>query len=175
MDLKEALLEEHSKTQSEIISTYIGKSETRFNQLMKLVLGNHELLAGRAAWTMGHCVEYHPDLAKPYLSALVELISKKDINKAITRNTTRILQVADIPRQLVAEVFNLCYNFLNDPDEAAAIRIYSMTVLTRICEKEPDLASEVELLITQHLPYASAGYRARARKAMPVLQRLQSR
>ncbi|MDF1756598.1 MAG: hypothetical protein P1U89_27685 [Verrucomicrobiales bacterium] len=168
MNLIEAISEEHSKSRASLISVYIGESREHFSELMDLILGENLLLACRASWVMTHC-EDAPVLAAPYFEKLLARISKDDAPPAVKRNTIKLFQEAEIPAALCGDIFNLCYEFLNNPDETAAVRIYSMTVLGRICQSEPELVDEIRLLIKQHLPYSSAGYKARARRVLKEL------
>lgn len=171
MDIKDAILEDHSKAQSEIIAIYIGDKPDRFAELMDLVFCDDKTAAARAAWTMGHCCVDRPDLAGPWIPKLVDKLAEPRLSDGIKRNTLRILQTVDLPSKQLGPIFNLCYEFMNNPDEPAAVRIYAVTILGRICETEPDLADEVALLIKQHLPHASSGFKGRAWK---ILKRLGS-
>ncbi len=154
MKIREALLEEHSKMQSDIISAYIGNRQNRFDELMSLVFTNEEPLARRAAWTMGHCCREHPELIMPHLSELLDFLSKPGIHPAIFRNSFLILQTLDIPRALEGRIFNLCYDCVDAPEQTLATRVYAVTILARICQSEPALAREVELLINQHFRHS---------------------
>ncbi|MDF1815199.1 MAG: hypothetical protein P1V20_23565 [Verrucomicrobiales bacterium] len=173
MNIKETLLDDYSKTGSSLIACYIGDNAGRFRELMSLVTGADETLSRRAAWTMSHCCESHPELISPYLPELLEQISNPETHSALKRNTLRTLQNIEFPENLTGHIFNLCYNFVNDPDETAAVRAYSITVLTEICKSEPGLATEVALLIRQHLPHSPGSYKSRARITLSVLEKLQ--
>ena len=50
MDIREALLAEHSKGQTTKIVRYIDGDPVRFAELMKLFLGDTYRLSQRAAW-----------------------------------------------------------------------------------------------------------------------------
>ena len=171
MNIREAVLEEHSRMQSDIISAYIGKRQSRFDELMSLVFTNKEPLARRAAWTMGHCCQEHPELLAPHFNRLVELISAHDSHPAIARNSLLVFQTVDIPTDMRGRVFNLCYDKVANPDETAATRIYAMTILARICQWEPELAEEVELLIKQNIRHSSNGFKGRARHLLKDLKK----
>lgn len=175
MDIKETLLDDYSKTGSSLIACYIGDNAARFRELMSLVTGTDDTLSRRAAWTMSHCCESHPQLISPWLPELLEHISNPETHSALKRNTLRALQYIELPEKLTGHIFNLCYNFVNDPDETAAVRAYSITILTEISKSEPELASEVALLIRQHLPHSPGSYKARARKALSDLEKLQKK
>ena len=50
MNLREALLKEHSKKQMLKIVKYIGNDQQRFDELMKLFLESEYRITQRAAW-----------------------------------------------------------------------------------------------------------------------------
>lgn len=172
MKIREAVLEDHSRMQSDIISAYIGNRQVRFDQLMSLVFTNEQPLARRAAWTMGHCCKVHPILLDPHFNRLFELISSPDTHPSITRNTLLVFQTVEIPSDMTGRVFNLCFDKVDHPDQMAATRIYAMTILARICQWEPELSDEVELLIKQNLRHSSNGFKGRARHLLKKLKKI---
>jgi len=57
MDIREALLAEHSKRQTMKIVRYINGDPARFAELMKLFLGDTYRLSQRAAWAVNYCAD----------------------------------------------------------------------------------------------------------------------
>jgi hypothetical protein len=57
MDIKKVILKEHSKRQTAKVVSYIGKSPTRFKELVTLFLEGPYRLTQRAAWPLSYCVE----------------------------------------------------------------------------------------------------------------------
>jgi hypothetical protein len=55
---------------------------------------------------------------------------------------------------------------LDDADQPAAVRAFAMTVATRIAKSEPDLMNELRLIVSKHLPHATAAFRVRAREIL---------
>jgi hypothetical protein len=58
-----------------------------------------------------------------------------------------------------------------DPKEPIAVRVFSMSVLANITRHEPDLKKELRIIIEDQLPFASAGFRARAKKVLKELEK----
>jgi hypothetical protein len=88
----------------------------------------------------------------------------------VKRNGVRILQCIEIPNSLLGTVASLCFDYLNSVDAPIAVKANSMTVLTRIAEREPDLKRELRDSIELMLPYAGPGIRAHARMVMKRLE-----
>ncbi len=168
MNIRENLLAEHSKVQSERIAAYVGNDGARFDELMAAFLCEDKELSRRAAWALSHCVDRHPALVEPYLEAMIRNL-RKDVHVAVRRNTVRVLQNVDIPEALLGEIADICFGYLADHQETVAVKVFAMSVLANICRREPDLGNELRLLIEDQLPYASAGFQSRAKKVLKEL------
>lgn len=170
MNIQQALQAEHSKTQSHRIADHIGANPVRFAMLMDLCLGNDPELARRAAWTVGHCTDRHPELILPHLESIFARLRGKT-HVAIRRNLVRALQFIDLPEEWLGEAADICFTYLANHNETAAVRVFSMTALWNICQQEPDLAHELKLLIEEHLPYATAGFKNRGNKILAAIHK----
>jgi hypothetical protein len=133
---------------------------------MTLFLQEDEELVRRSAWILGHCAEAYPSLMQPWLKPLLKKMQKPGVHCAVKRNGVRILQFVDIPRGLRGTVTNLCFAYLTSLDEPIAVRTFSMTVIAKIAEHEPELRKELELTVRQFLPYSSPAFRARAKRIL---------
>ena len=165
MNIKNELLKEHSKTQANKIADYIGDDPTRFQILIELMLDAEYRVSQRAAMALSHCVDKHPQLLIPHLDRLI-MILRNEVHVAVTRNTVRLLQEVDIPDHLLGETADICFKLMESSETPIAVKVFSMTVLANICEKEPDLKNELALLIEDQMPYGSAGFRNRGAKIL---------
>jgi hypothetical protein len=170
MDISKEILREHSKTQTNKIVKYVGKSPQRFKALVDVFLAGPFRVTQRAAWPLTYCVENFPELIKPHLKTILNHLKKPGIHDAVKRNTVRLLQFITIPEKYQGQVADLCFQYLRDTREPVAIRVFSMTVLTEIARSNPELKQEIVILIEDQLPYASAAFRSRAKKVLKVLR-----
>lgn len=166
MDIRQALMTEHSKQQTMAIVEYIGEDPKRFAELMKVFFAGDYRLTQRAAWPMNYCAERHPKLILPYLPKLLDCLEREDMHDAVRRNVVRLLQYIEIPKRLTGRVYAHCVDLLDDADQPAAVRAFAMTVATRIAKSEPDLMNELRLIVSKHLPHATAAFRVRAREIL---------
>ena len=171
MDIKTALLEEHSKAQAMKIVRYIGSDQKRFDELLKLFLTNEYRISQRAAFSLGHACQARPYLIAPNLRLIIENLQDDTVHDAVKRNTVRILQDIDIPEDLLGLTADICFRYLNDPKVAVAIRVFSMSVLYNICKKEPDLSNELKLVIQDHYEHGTAGFKSRGKKILKQLNK----
>jgi len=171
MNIRQALLQENSKKQAQRIAAYINGHEERFELLMQLFLHEDDPLTQRASWVVSHCADAQPNLLEPYLEAMLQNLRKPKLHDAVKRNTVRILQNVNIPENLLGEAAEICFQYLTDPKEAAAIRVFSMTVVFNICKKVPELMPELQLTIEEFLPYGTAGFKSRGKKTLAAIQK----
>lgn len=170
MNLREELLKEHSKKQTLFITAWIGNSEKRFRQLIDLFLLDDRILSQRSSWVISHTAEKHPVLAGKFIPDLVKKLKSKNNHPAVKRNVTKLLQTLPIPEKLHAQVYNYCFEYINNPGETVAVKCYSMTVLKELAYKYPELKNETALAINASIKNSTAGIRARAKRVLRELQ-----
>lgn len=168
MNIRDALLEVHSKARAAEIADYVGSDATRFDELMKLMLGSVYRVSQRAAWPLSYCIERHPNLVQPYFNVLIKQLERDEAHVAVRRNVARLLQFVDIPKRYQGRIFEACYNLLADPAETVAVRVFSMTVAANIAKGQPELMDELRLIATKHSQVATVGFRSRARRVLGI-------
>lgn len=168
MNMREALLAEHSKRQTMAVVDYIDGDPARFKQLMDLFLGDTYRVSQRAAWAVTYCAQHYKDLVRPYFGRLVEQLERGDVHVAVRRNVARLLQFVEIPRRFHGRVFDACYNLVDDPAETIAVRVFALTVAAHLAQGQPELMNELRLVAEKHAPHTSIGFRTRARRVLGV-------
>ncbi|MEO1050408.1 MAG: hypothetical protein AAFX87_07270 [Bacteroidota bacterium] len=171
MDIKTALLAEHSRAQATRIADYVGDDNERLEELLGFFIADNYRLSQRAAWPFGICAERYPNLILPHLDGIVENL-KKTVHDAVKRNTIRFLQFIDIPEHLLGEIAEICFNYLGSAKEPIAVKVFSMTVIFNIVKKEPELKPELEFMIEEQMPYGSAGFKSRGKKILSALKKM---
>src|SRR5688572_20337142 len=155
MDLKKRLDLGHSRVQTNEIVQYVDGKSTRFKKLVKIFLEGDYRTTQRAAWPLSICIETWPYLLDPHLQKLLYFLENADSHDAVKRNILRLLQFVTIPKRFHGRVTALCFDYLQDPKVAIAIRVFSMTVLSHIIKDQPDMKKELKLVLEDQLPYAS--------------------
>jgi hypothetical protein len=168
MNIRDELIREHSKENALAIARYIGKDADRFAELIDLFLHDDVRVIQRSAWVVSKCADAHPSLLVPHLSAMIDNL-QNNVQVVVKRNTLRVLQNVEVPQELMGTLADVCFGYMENPKEPIAVKVFAMTNLYNICQKEPDLANELKLIIEQQLPYGSAGFKSRAKKILPHL------
>ena len=166
MDLREAIVMEHSKTQTDRIVRYVGSDKKKFAELMKLFLKGDRLVAQRAAWPLSYCVEKHPGLIQPYFKQILDYLDKPGKHEAVNRNIVRLLQYADIPKKFQGRVMNSCFEFITDHETAVAVKAFSLTVLEHLADNYPEIKAELKLVIEERWEHETIAFRTRAKKIL---------
>src|ERR1700758_549397 len=99
MNIEEALLKEHSKTQMQKIVAYVGNDKKKFAELITLMLTAEYRVAQRAAYPVSYCVEKHPEVITPWFGKMIKKMGDRTAHDAIRRNALRILEDIDIPEK----------------------------------------------------------------------------
>lgn len=173
MTIRDLLLQEHSKAQAEKILTFIGGNPQKFAELIEHLLGDNYRLSQRAAWPLSYSLEKYPELIPPHLKRLI-LNLRNPIPDAVKRNTLRFLQFIEIPEELMGEAADVCFEIIASAREPIAIKVFSMTVLHNLSQKEPDLKQELKILIEEQMPFGSAGFISRGKKILKAIRESQN-
>lgn len=169
MNLREEILKEHSKPHALKIANYACQSKKNFRELMKCFLDEEYRLAQRAAWSVSWAAQQKPEMIYPHVKDLVEALHKKNVHDAVIRNSVRVLQEIQIPEKYQGQVMDACFQFLEKPTTAVAIKAFSLTTLFNLSKKYPEIKSELKLIIEDSLEHETAAFKSRAKKILPKL------
>lgn len=166
MNLRETILEKHSKSQTDKIVKWVGRSQERFDQLLGLFLNDEYRVTQRAGWPLSYCAEKYPELIHKHFGKLLKNLQKKDLHDAVRRNTMRIFQYIELPKRYHGQVMNLCFTNIESPTETVAVKAFSLTVLERLLPLYPDIRNEVKLIIEERWDHETTAFHTRARKIL---------
>ncbi len=173
MIIKEQLLLEHSKANTQKITRFIGTDKNRLQQLMDCFFSNEYRVTQRAAMAVSDCFDQHPFLMQSHLERMINNLDTQNLHIAVKRNTVRIFQFVEIKLDLQSKFYDHCINYLMDSKEPIAVKAFSMGILYNICKEHPDLKTEVIPLLEDELEHTeSAGIRSRGRNILKKLSKL---
>lgn len=162
MNLKGAIRAEHSKKNCRKITHWIGDQQDRFDQLIRIFLGDDYCDSQRASWPLSEAVIAHPSLICKHLKSLVKNLERPGQHEAVKRNTVRFLQYINIPTALQGKVMDICFNYLINPGEKPAVKASTLTVIYKLSQKYPDIRNELLAIIDQQWDQESKAFRSRA-------------
>ncbi len=161
---------EHSVAMRKKVVKYVGSSPVRFAELVKVFLSGPFHVTQRAAWPLSFCVADHPELAGPHLRKLIRFMEQPGTHNAVRRNVLRLMAGLDIPPSLQGPAANASIRLLADVNQPIAVRCFAMSVLGNIATSHPGLSNEIIPIIEEQLPYATPGFRSRAKRVLGRLK-----
>lgn len=169
MNLQTSLPERYSREDFKEIIDWIDGSHEHFAELMEIFFDGNTRKNQYAAGLMIHCIDEWDYLLNPYLEKLILNLQNDGLHDAIKRNTVRVLQNAEIPENLHGITANICFKYLQNPSEAIAIKVFSMTIIHNLTKDYPELKEELKFILEEQMPFQSAGFRSRAGKILMKL------
>ena len=151
------------------IASYACESKKNFKELMKCFLDKEYRVAQRAAWSVSWAARKQPKMIQPYIKELIEQLQRKDVHNAVIRNSIRILEDLEIPEEFRGALMNTCFNFIENPTTAIAIKAFSLTVLFNLSKQYPEIKHELRLIIEERWDTETAAFRARGKKILKAI------
>ncbi|WP_460766851.1 hypothetical protein [Niabella terrae] len=165
MNIAVLLEQEHSKSATERIVSWIGDHQQRFDQLMELFLNGENRMVQRAAWPLSYCAIQHPELIKKHYGSLLKRLNAPGQPSAVPRNILRLLDQGPLPpKTFHGTLMDKCFYFIEDPNAPIAVKAFSLGILYRLTTIYPEIAPELVLIIDTHFEKSTAAFRSRARK-----------
>jgi hypothetical protein len=173
MNIREQLLVEHSKDNTDRIRKYIGVDKDKLQELMDCFFSNTYRVSQRSAMVVSSVFDHTPQMINPYVLSLIDGLAEPNQHIAIKRNALRILQSVPIPEEKTTVLFDHCLENLIQKNEPVAVKAFSMTVMLQICKSFPELKKEVIPVLEIELERnESAGVLNRGKKVLLALHKL---
>ncbi len=152
----------------------VGEDAQCFAELIEMLLESQKDYrpSQKALRLLLYYTKHHPEYFDTHLERII-LNLKNPVRDTVKRNTLRLLEELEIPEAWMGEAANICFELLESADTAIAIKVFAMTVLYHISLKEPDLQSELKIILENQMPYGSAGFKSRAKKILKAIAKNQ--
>ena len=168
--LEDLLMIESSRRNTDLLADIILKKPGLFDDLFSIMLRDEKIVSWKAAWVAGIVSEKQPDLLDPYVETMVAKLGtfKHD---GMKREALRMLIRAPLPKEQLGHIISLCFAWITSGKEAVAIKRFSMELLYRISQQEPDLKKELADSIEWRMPEETPGFRSYGKKLIKQLYR----
>lgn len=153
MNIKAELLSDFSLTHCTKIVTYIGVDADLFDELMQCFLLDEYRLNQRASWVVNKVVEENSFLLEPYFEAIIRKLTspEKPSHESVKRNSIRMFSLIQLPKKWEGEIYDLCYNVLENNKEPIATKVFAMETCYQVALHYPELRNEVKWAIEDNL------------------------
>jgi hypothetical protein len=170
MNLEALLNEETSRLNTDFVAKLIIENPPFFSELWDIFIRNQEPISRRAAWVVDVVTEKYPEWANSKLEALVDALPAFS-HDGMKRHSLHVLSRSPLPGNRLGEITDLCFNMLLNPGEAVAAKMYSMEILYRISEIEPDIKPELADSIRMQMTEGTPGIKSCGRRMLEKLSR----
>jgi hypothetical protein len=168
MNLKEALLKEHSLVQVTKISVWAIESKANLKKLMQEFFGKDKIRVQRASWAASKAHDLKPEWFNIYQFQLITCL-EKPMHGSVRRNSLRMMQSMRIPEEYQSQLIDTLFELLSDPKEESAVKAFAMTVAFNIVQQHPEIGKELKIIIEDQLPYATPSFKSRAKRIIKKL------
>ncbi|MES2593358.1 MAG: hypothetical protein V4608_15855 [Bacteroidota bacterium] len=168
MNFVEQLLQEHSRSNTDVIAKAIGNDPAKFKKIVDIIYEEKAPLPQRAAWLLVIVNEKHPELLTPYISRFINTVEDFKVD-GVKRNMMHVLASKNIPDKLQGKLINICFNMMLSPTETVAVKVHAMQAIANITKKHPELQNELKAAIEDQLPKTTAAFYSRAKRILKSL------
>ena len=169
MIIKEQLLFEHSKSNAELITNYIGTDRNRVEELISCFLSKEYRVSQRSAMVITRIGDDHPELLTPHIEELINTFIDPTEKDSVIRSLVRFFQFYNLPEEYQSVVLDRCYALLKDSEQAIAIRAFSIGVIYRISKEYEELKNELKLVLEDLYTVGSSGLENRRKNILKLL------
>ena len=166
--LQELLRKGMGRNRADVVADAVEQRPELFAELTSIYLGSEEPESRVAAWAVDLCAELHPEWLYPYIEEMAAALPHFR-HDAFKRHTLRMLMRLPLPEKELGVLVNTCFEWLTSPGEAVAQKVYSMEILYRVIQIEPDLKEELRDSIAWRLEEETAGFRS---KGMKIIKKI---
>ena len=167
--LKEELLGPHSTANTKLVAQHI-KNKQEIQALINLIdKAQPYPTPEAAAWCLRHSLEFnksHHDFIGEQLIKKIGIIERD----SLTKNILGVIKYTKFPESITGELTNHCLTFLTQPYRSKAVLYYSLEIMFEICQREPELFRELDLIVQEILPIASDAFKRKYVKGKKALK-----
>jgi len=153
-----------------MIANLVFQKPELFDELVQIYFKNEEPVSMRAAWIVDTITEELPKLLLPWLETICRKLPQFG-HDGLKRHSLRMLVRSPLPPAQIGPLTNICFKWLISPKESVAVKVYTMEILYRISQTEPDLKKELADSIEWRMEEETPGFRNRGLKILKKLHK----
>ena len=168
--LEELLIAESSRRNTDLVADLVLQKPELFDQLCRIFLKDEGPVSWKAGWVADVVSERRPDLLKPYIEGIVSRL-ETFTHDSVKREALRMLVRSPLPVEQLGLLITLCFDWITSSKEPVAVKMFSMEILYRISQQEPEMKKELADSIEWRMQEETPGFRAHGRKLLKKLYR----
>ncbi len=160
-----------NKSQVNELSLLVSNSKELFDELISIIINGTHHEAFMASWVLQYAGVKQPEWFYENLEALLKHL-EINTNESVLRCVTRVIWKTKIPREMDGIVTQKCFEWLENKENPIAVKAFSIHILSKIIDHEPELCHEIKDLTESVLPYASSGLANSAEKLLKKIKKM---
>jgi len=148
----------------------IVRNPELYKMLTEIAFYDENPKTWRAAYLIDKINDSYPELLRPFLNEMIEQL-KIEKSESKKRHFLKLISMNDLPQEQQGFLTDFCINVFTSNKEPVAVRVHAMQVLFNISDKQPDLKSEILIIIEHEMEnHFSAGILSRGNKLAQKLR-----
>ena len=168
--IEELLMAESSRRNTDLVADLVLQKPELFGQLVHIFLKDVRPVSWKAGWVADVVSERRPDLLEPYIEVIVSRLETLAYD-SVKREALRMLVRSPLPKEQLGQLITLCFDWLTSSKEPVAVKMFSMEILYRISQQEPEMKKELADSIEWRMQEETPGFRSHGRKLLKKLYR----
>jgi len=168
MDFNAILSTFPGKEAAVLIAKEIAKKPKYMQELWEYAMRS-EKNTWRATWLMDKVYDEAPELIRPYIPHMIELIPNLECQSK-QRQLLKLISNEPLPKTISGDFINRCFDLLIANATPVAVRVYAMQILFNFSQQEPDIKNELSLIIEEHMNEGTPGFKSRGKLILRKLR-----
>lgn len=160
-----------SKVELSELVVIISDSQEFFNEMIDVILFGKDQSAFMASWALGYAGIKRPEWFYDRLPEIVDRL-ENPAHESVIRNTLRVIWKTKIPKNIEGIITQKCIEWLENKESSIATQAFSIHILSKIIEHEPELCNEIRDIVESILPFASSGVANSGEKLLKKIRKM---
>ena len=169
----ESKLVDSSRILADILVADIGDSQDKYSEMMAVAMLDKYPVSMRAARILTLCTSKNPTLIRPHIKTIIQSLESTKV-EGVRRGFFKILsEVPDlINEECLGLLADLAFDWMGDPKQAIAIRVYAIDLLLHVVKKYPDLRYEFVGNLETIMEDGSSGLKSKCKHTLRKLNNI---
>lgn len=169
----ESKLVDSSRILADILAGEIVTSQKKYDEMLSVAMLDKYPVSMRAARILGLCQIKNEILIKPHIRKIVQSLNKIKI-EGVKRGFLKILSENPdlINEDSLGLLADMAFEWIVDPKQAVAIKIYSVDLLVFVVKKYPELVQELVSSLEIAMEDGSKGVKSKCKHTLKKLRQI---
>lgn len=171
MDIKSLLSDSRKETICHV-GRKIDDDLHLIEQTIELAFQDVERVSARAVRVLNFIAEKYADIFVEHYPLFIHKLKAVE-SDSVKSGILRLFSLAALPgdEDDIGRLMALCFEYIENPQQKAAIKVYALEILYRISHIYPEIKYELILLIKKYIHYEKPSFYSRGSQIMKKLHK----